>query len=92
MSLGKKDITKNIATKAHITNLVSIQLFESILRKIKSNINSDKNIKISNFGVFSLHTSPKRLGRNPKSKQEYQIPEIKKASFKASKKIKLIIN
>jgi nucleoid DNA-binding protein len=92
MSLGKKDITKNISIKAHITNEVSLQLLESFLKNIKSNIYNNNNIKISNFGVFSLHTTPKRLGRNPRSKKEYQIPEIKKASFKASKKIKLIIN
>ena len=92
MSLGKKDITKNISIKTHITNKLSSQLLESFLKKIQLNIVNNNNIKIPNFGAFRLHTTPRRLGRNPKSKQEYQIPEIKKASFKASKKIKLIIN
>jgi nucleoid DNA-binding protein len=92
MSLGKKDIIKNISIKTHITNIVSSQLLESFLNQIKSNIINNNNIKISNFGAFCLHTTPRRLGRNPKSMQEYQIPEIKKASFKASKRIKSIIN
>ncbi len=91
MSLGKKDIIKNITAKADITSQQSTQIFnkflEIILLKSKDNI-----IKLSNFGVFYLHSSPKRLGRNPKTKEEFLISERNKFSFKASNKIKSNIN
>ena len=85
MSLGKKDIIKNISAKADITSQQSTQIFnkflEIILLKSKYNI-----IKLSNFGVFYLHSSPKRLGRNPKTKEEVMISERNVISFIPSKK------
>ena len=91
MSLGKKDIIKNISTKANLTNQQSTKIFNSfleiILLKTKVSI-----VKLPNFGVFYLHSSPKRLGRNPKTKEEFLISERNKFSFKASNKIKSNIN
>ncbi|MBC8476354.1 MAG: HU family DNA-binding protein, partial [Gammaproteobacteria bacterium] len=39
-----------------------------------------------------LINSPKRIGRNPKTKEEYEIRARKKLSFKASNKIKSLLN
>jgi nucleoid DNA-binding protein len=91
MSLGKKGIAKNITTKTHLSYEISSQLINSFLKLIISNINNH-DIKISNFGVFNMKVSPKRIGRNPKTKKEYTIPKKNKASFKASNRIKSIIN
>ena len=90
MGLGKKDIVKNISSKAHITSKKSSILLESFLYLIKQNKN--KKIKLSKFGTFYLHKSPRRLGRNPKTKEEFEIKAIEKLSFKASNKIKSTLN
>ena len=91
MSLGKKDIAKNITIKTHLSYEISSKFINSFLKLIITNIDNH-DIKISNFGVFSMHASPKRLGRNPKNKKEYIIPKKNKPSFKASSRIKSIIN
>ena len=50
------------------------------------------NINIQNFGTFMNKTTPKRIGRNPKTGEEYSInPRIKKV-FKPSEEIKKLIN
>jgi integration host factor subunit alpha len=91
MSLGKKNISKNIASKTHLSNETSLKLINSFLQLIASNINKC-DIKIKNFGVFNIRTTPKRIGRNPRTKEEFVIPERKKATFKASIKVKYILN
>ncbi len=54
--------------------------------------NNKKNISIQNFGTFMNKTTPKRIGRNPKTGEEYLIrPRIKK-TFKPSEEIKKLIN
>jgi len=63
---------------------------ESFLGFIKNN--RSRNIKISNFGTFSNHESPRRIGRNPKTKQEFIIPKRKKLIFKASSVVRNILN
>jgi nucleoid DNA-binding protein len=91
MSLGKKDIVKNISSKTHVNLDTSSKLLNKFLELVV--IKSKKNIiKISNFGVFYIHQSPIRMGRNPITKEVFQIPKIRKVVFKASNKIKDLIN
>jgi nucleoid DNA-binding protein len=90
LSLGKKDIVKNINTKAHLPKNISIQFVDHFLNIIK---NSKKDrINISNFGIFYNHVSPARIGRNPKNKESFQISQRVSRKFKASSKIKKILN
>ena len=90
MSLGKKDIIENIKYKAHIPNNTSKALLERFLLLIKDN--KERNIKLPKFGSFYTHESPSRIGRNPKTKQDFKIPKRKKLSFKASSSIRKVLN
>ena len=90
MGFGKKDIVKNISSKALITSKLSSLVLESFLAVIKKN--KVKQIKISKFGTFYLHKSPARIGRNPKTREEFKIKAIEKLLFKASNKVKSILN
>ena len=90
MGFGKKDIVKSISSKVHLSSKTSSLVLEAFLSFIKSN--KRKQIKISKFGTYYLHKSAPRIGRNPKTKEEYEIQPFKKLSFKASNKIKSILN
>jgi integration host factor subunit alpha len=90
MSLGKKDIIKNISHKAQISSEDSKEIFNSFVAYIKSN--RDIKIKISNFGTFSKYKTLKRIGRNPKTKDEFVINPRVKLKFNPSNKIKHILN
>ena len=90
MSLGKKDIATNITSKALFPSKLSqvfLESFISILKKSPAN-----SIKISNFGVFYIKESPERVGRNPRTREEFKISRRKKLSFKASNNVKSILN
>jgi nucleoid DNA-binding protein len=90
VGLGKKDIVNNISSKTLLSSKDSSKFLESFLGILKNHIN--KNIKLSNFGSFILTNTPKRIGRNPKTKEEYEIRARKKISFKASNQIKSLLN
>ena len=90
MGFGKKDIVKNISSKALISSKSSSLILEAFLSFIKQN--KRHRVKISKFGTYYLHKSPARIGRNPKTKEEFKIPGSEKLSFKASNKVKSILN
>ena len=91
MSLTKRDIAKNISLSSTLTLLESSKILDKFIQKII--VSSKKsNLKLSNFGTFSYKLTPKRIGRNPKTKEEYIIKDRKKLSFSSSKKIKELIN
>jgi DNA-binding protein HU-beta len=90
MGFGKKDIVKNISSKALFTSKTSALILEAFLRFIKEN--KKHQIKISKFGTYYLHKSPARIGRNPKTKEEFKILASEKLAFKTSNKVKSILN
>jgi DNA-binding protein HU-beta len=90
MGFGKKDIVKNISSKALISSKSSSLVLEAFLGFIKQN--KRRHIKISNFGTFYLHKTPARLGRNPKTKEEFKILPSEKLAFKPSNKVKSFFN
>ena len=90
MGFGKKDIVKNISSKALFSSKTSSLFLEAFLNFIKQN--KSHKIKISKFGTYYLHKSQARIGRNPKTKEEFKIPASEKLVFKASNKVKSILN
>lgn len=91
MSLGKKDIVKNISTKAQISSHLSNNILNSFIKNI---IDTSKiqPVKISGFGTFYYHISPKRIGRNPLTKEEFVIRERSKLCLKVSNTVKKSLN
>ena len=91
MSLGKIDIAKNINSKAQLSLSISKKFLDIFLYIISKNA-KNRFVKISNFGTFYYHKSPKRIGRNPKTKKEFLINEMSKLSLKSSGNLKNLIN
>jgi nucleoid DNA-binding protein len=90
LSLGKKDIINNLSSEAFLHKTISRSILNSFINLIKSN--TSKKIKISNFGTFYFHKAPQRVGRNPKTKEEFMIPTRRKLAFKASLSLKKKLN
>jgi len=86
----KAKISKEISSNTCISIKDSKQFLESFLNLVKSQ--KSKKIKITNFGTFYYHKSPSRIGRNPKTRESYIIEPMSKLTFKASSKIKEILN
>ena len=91
MSLGKKDIEKNISSKTQLSLNISSKFLNSFLSIIKEKSTSNI-IKISNFGTFRFEKTKSRLGRNPKTKENFLIQSFLKLKLKPSQKIKDILN
>ena len=91
MSLGKKDIATNITSKAQISNKISKKLIDSFISIIKEH-SEYKDIKISNFGTFKRSSTPQRIGRNPRTKEEYLILERTKLTFRGANALRAFLN
>jgi nucleoid DNA-binding protein len=91
MNIGKKNIAKNITKNSLISIIEARSILQFFLTAIISKSKSNR-VKLSGFGTFVFKKTPKRIGRNPKTKDSYIIPELNKLNFKPSKKITDIIN
>ena len=91
MNFIKTNIIKNISKQSLVSSSDATSILESFLLLIKDNAKL-KSVKLSRFGSFNFKKTPKRLGRNPKTKDSYIIPVLNKLNFKPSNKIKENIN
>ena len=91
MSFAKSDIAKNIATKTSIPNRTAKQLLDKFIQVVV--FKSQKSpVKISGFGTFIRKETPLRIGRNPKTGEEFEISKRTKLNLILSNKIKEKIN
>lgn len=91
MNLNKKSISKKISSDVSISQLEALNFINSFIELIKKS-SKRKDVKISGFGTFFMHESPRRVGRNPKTKESYIIKPRNKLNFKGSNIIKKILN
>jgi len=91
-NLTKKDIINSIYMQIGFSKKISENLLEDFLNTIIENLITNKKVKISNFGTFSLKKKNKRIGRNPKTKESKIITDRNVITFKPSKQFKSFIN
>ena len=57
---------------------------DAFFSKILYSLKEGKNIKIANFGSFTIRRKNSRIGRNPKTKEEFTISARNVIKFKPS--------
>ena len=85
MTVVKEDIIRDVMTKVTLDRNTASNLVESLLRLVKAPLASGQDVLISGFGEFMVRHKKARIGRNPKTKVEYEISERKVVTFYPSK-------
>ena len=92
INLTKKDLVNLVYMQLGFSKQISENLIEDFLTTIVTNIKSEKKLKLSKFGTFTIRKKKSRIGRNPKTKESKVISSREVALFKPSKEFKEFIN
>ena len=92
INLTKKDLVNLVYMQLGFSKQISENLIEDFLATIVANIKSEKKLKLSKFGTFSIRQKKSRIGRNPKTKESKVISSREVVLFKPSKEFKEFIN
>ena len=92
INLTKKDLVNLVYMQLGFSKQISENLIEDFLATIVTNIKSEKQLKLSKFGTFSIRQKKSRIGRNPKTKEKKIISSREVVLFKPSKEFKQFIN
>ena len=92
MSLSKKDLSVIIKKELKLSVDISDSLVDEFFQAIKKTLGSKKNIKLSGFGTFEIFKTKERMGRNPKTMEEFEIPAQNKVRFSPTSKAKYFLN
>ena len=70
----------------------SARLVESVLEEISNALVSGETVKVTSFGTFVIRQKDERIGRNPKTGEEFPVPPRRVLAFRASPALKNRIN
>lgn len=92
MNLNRKILVNRVFYNIGFSKIVSENILNDIFEIFTQSLIQNDKLKISNFGTFYKKNKSQRLGRNPKTLEKKIINERIVVTFKASKKLKKIIN
>jgi integration host factor subunit alpha len=88
----KKDLANKLHKNLGFSKNYSLELISDFFEAITSELTYTGIIKISSFGTFQVFNKKQRMGRNPKTKKQFQISARKVVRFKPSSLIKNRLN
>ena len=92
--MSKPKIIKDLKTKnPNIKSEALEKIFDLFLEEIIETLLNKKSIEIRSFGTFFVkEIKEKKQARNPKTGENIYVPKRNKIRFRASKRLKELIN
>ena len=91
MALTKNDIVSRVH-ELGFTKKKSVEIIETLLEIIKSNLEKGDDVLVSGFGKFCVKNKNKRRGRNPATGADLMLRKRRVVTFKCSGKLRKKIN
>ena len=91
-NISRDEIAEAIQADFGFNKKLCLDIVNDIFDIIVEGLQIDKKVKIHNFGTFKLSNKNSRIGRNPKTREEYKIESRNVITFKASKVLLKYIN
>ena len=80
--MTKKDIVMKISNEINLTQIDVKKIVQRTLDTILEALERGETVELRNFGVFKVKNRRGRIGRNPRTGQEVQVPEKRVVVFK----------
>ena len=90
-NITKIEIAKILSKRTGLSLLYSKKILNDLIQIMIKQL-KDNNLILKNIGTFKIISKNERIGRNPKTKEEFLIKKRKSISFISSKNLTKIIN
>lgn len=90
--MKKAELAAEVAQQADIDTKAAAKAVDATFNAIMEAMKSGDEVRITNFGVFSVTERPESQGRNPQSGEAITIKASKVAKFKPGKPLKDALN
>ena len=86
--MNKTELIAAVAEKAGMSKKDSEKAVNAAFDTITEALAAGDKVQLVGFGAFEVKERGARIGRNPKTKEEIEIPASRVASFKVGKALK----
>lgn len=85
--MSKKEFVEAYAAKSGESKKRSEELVNDFLKLVEESLLAGKDVQFVGWGSFTTKEKAARIGRNPQSGKEIEIPAKKVVKFKVGKKL-----
>ena len=86
--MNKTDLIAAAAEKSGIAKKDAERVINALLDTVTTCLVNGEKVQLSGFGIFETKEREARVGRNPRTKEQVQIPATRTPTFKPSKLLK----
>ena len=86
--MNKAELIAAVAEKTGLSKKDSEKAVNAAFDTIAANLEVGEKVQLVGFGSFEVKSRAARIGRNPKTKEEIEIPATRVPVFKAGKVLK----
>ena len=86
--MNKAELIAEVAVKTGLSKKDSEKAVNATFEAITASLQAGEKVQLVGFGVFDVKERGVRIGRNPKTKEEIEIPASRVPQFKAGKVLK----
>lgn len=90
--MNKAELIAEVAGKTGLSKKDSEKAVNAALDTITDTLVKGEKVQLVGFGGFDVKERGSRMGRNPKTKEEIEIPASRVPQFKAGKALKEAID
>ncbi|MBE6065552.1 HU family DNA-binding protein [Clostridium cochlearium] len=90
--MNKSELITSMAEKSKLTKKDAELVLKAFIETVEETLENGEKVQLVGFGTFETRKRAARIGRNPKTKEEIQIPESTVPVFKPGKEFKERVN
>ncbi len=90
--MNKSELITGIAEKSKLTKKDAEAALKGFIESVEETLEKGEKVQLVGFGTFEVRKRAARIGRNPRTKEEINIPESTVPVFKAGKEFKDRVN
>ena len=90
--MNKAELVSKMAEKSGLTKKEAEAALNAFMSSVQDALVNNEKVQLVGFGTFETRERAARVGRNPRTKEEIQIPASKVPVFKVGKEFKDRVN
>ncbi|MEI6832651.1 MAG: HU family DNA-binding protein [bacterium] len=86
--MNKAELIEAVSKVTEMTKADTERALDALIDVVSKNIKKKDGVKLVGFGTFAVSSRKARVGRNPQTGEEIQIPARKVPVFRPGKELK----
>ena len=92
LRMTKAELVEKVSSQINLTKKQTEVVVNTVFQSITDSLSNGKKVELRGFGSFRIRERNARIGRNPKSGVQVDVPAKRVPFFKAGKELRELVD